>query len=69
MWFLSCLVSQDNYLEEALKIRNLLQEFHQHQGCGPPTIIGLREHIFTERLDSLGSYVTHTMSLSVVNTI
>lgn len=38
---------QDNYLEEALKMRNLLQEFLRPR---PPTIIGMREHIFTGRL-------------------
>lgn len=45
------LVMQDNYLEEALKMRNLLQEFLQNHGRRPPTILGLREHIFTGRFD------------------
>lgn len=39
-------------MEEALKIRNVLQEFLRHQGEHPPAIVGLREHIFTGRLDS-----------------
>ncbi|KAG2676273.1 hypothetical protein I3760_12G045500 [Carya illinoinensis] len=52
-------MNQDNYLEEALKIRNLLQEFHQHQGCGPPTIIGLREHIFTESVSTLAWFMSY----------
>lgn len=36
-------------MEEALKIRNVLQEFVL-PGDHPPTILGLREHIFTGRL-------------------
>ncbi|CAK7351705.1 unnamed protein product [Dovyalis caffra] len=43
-------MNQDNYLEEALKMRNLLQEFLRQRGRRPPTILGLREHIFTGRL-------------------
>uniref|UniRef100_M1AA52 Transferase, transferring glycosyl groups n=1 Tax=Solanum tuberosum TaxID=4113 RepID=M1AA52_SOLTU len=42
-------MNQDNYLEEALKIRNILQEFLKHSGRRPPTILGMREHIFTGR--------------------
>ncbi|KAF5950988.1 hypothetical protein HYC85_012981 [Camellia sinensis] len=42
-------MNQDNYMEEAFKMRNVLQEFLQHQGR-PPTILGLREHIFTGRI-------------------
>jgi len=38
-------------MEEALKMRNLLQEFlKKHGGVRNPTILGLREHIFTGRL-------------------
>jgi len=41
---------QDNYMEEAFKMRNLLQEFLvKHGGVRTPTILGLREHIFTGR--------------------
>lgn len=36
-------------MEEAFKMRNVLQEFVRHQGR-QPTILGLREHIFTGRL-------------------
>ncbi|KAK5811410.1 hypothetical protein PVK06_026741 [Gossypium arboreum] len=44
-------MNQDNYMEEALKMRNLLQEFlKKHDGVRYPTILGLREHIFTGRL-------------------
>ncbi|CAL8159843.1 unnamed protein product [Prunus armeniaca] len=43
-------MNQDNYMEEALKMRNLLQEFlEKHDGVRHPTILGLREHIFTGR--------------------
>lgn len=46
-------ILQDNYLEEALKMRNLLEEFNEDHGVRPPTILGVREHIFTGRLDEL----------------
>lgn len=42
---------QDNYLEEAFKMRNLLEEFNEDHGVRPPTILGVREHIFTGRFD------------------
>ena len=34
-------------MEEALKMRNLLEEFNEDHGVRPPTILGVREHIFT----------------------
>jgi callose synthase len=40
---------QDNYLEEAFKMRNLLEEFKENHGVRDPTILGVREHIFTGR--------------------
>lgn len=40
---------QDNYLEEAIKMRNLLEEFHGKHGIRRPTILGVREHVFTGR--------------------
>lgn len=41
---------QDNYFEEAFKMRNVLEEFlKSHHGQRRPTILGLREHIFTGR--------------------
>lgn len=40
---------KDNYLEEAMKMRNLLEEFHENHGLRPPTILGVREHVFTGR--------------------
>ncbi|PON48810.1 Glycosyl transferase [Parasponia andersonii] len=43
-------MNQDNYMEEALKMRNLLQEFlKKRDGVRFPSILGLREHIFTGR--------------------
>ncbi|CAH2052056.1 unnamed protein product [Thlaspi arvense] len=43
-------MNQDHYLEEALKMRNLLEEFNEDHGVRPPTILGFREHIFTGRV-------------------
>lgn len=41
-------------MEEALKMRNLLEEFlTMHDGVRYPTILGLREHIFTGRYPSV----------------
>lgn len=41
---------QDNYFEEAFKLRNVLEEFKKERvGRRKPTILGLREHIFTGR--------------------
>ncbi|MBA0771153.1 hypothetical protein Gotri_019667 [Gossypium trilobum] len=52
-------MNQDNYLEEALKVRNLLQEFHHNRGRRPPTILGLREYIFTESVSSLAWFMSY----------
>ncbi|KAI3865921.1 hypothetical protein MKX03_024071 [Papaver bracteatum] len=52
-------MNQDNYLEEALKMRNVLQEFLRHQGGRSPTILGLREHIFTGSISSLAWFMTY----------
>uniref|UniRef100_A0A0E0NP52 1,3-beta-glucan synthase n=1 Tax=Oryza rufipogon TaxID=4529 RepID=A0A0E0NP52_ORYRU len=43
-------MNQDNYMEEALKMRNLLQEFLTEHGVRRPSILGVREHIFTGRV-------------------
>jgi len=40
---------KDNYLEEAMKMRNLLEEFHASHGRRAPSILGVREHVFTGR--------------------
>ncbi|KAJ8755066.1 hypothetical protein K2173_016646 [Erythroxylum novogranatense] len=52
-------MNQDNYLEEAFKMRNLLQEFLLQQGRRPPTILGLREHIFTGSVSSLAWFMSY----------
>ncbi len=52
-FFLLFWMGQDNYLEEAFKMRNLLEEFHEPHGVRPPTILGVREHIFTGRWSDL----------------
>jgi hypothetical protein len=44
------LPQQEHYMEETLKMRNLLQEFtKKHDGVRYPSILGVREHIFTGR--------------------
>ncbi|XP_056842826.1 callose synthase 9-like isoform X1 [Raphanus sativus] len=52
-------MNQDNYFEEALKMRNLLEEFDQDHGIRPPTILGVREHVFTGSVSSLGSFISN----------
>ena len=50
-------MNQDGYFEEALKMRNALQEFAKRDGPMPITILGLREHIFTGSVSSLANYM------------
>lgn len=45
-------MNQDGYFEEALKFRNLLEEFDS--GCA---ILGFREHIFTGEVSSVANYM------------
>ncbi|KAK7833883.1 callose synthase 3 [Quercus suber] len=46
-------------MEEAFKMRNLLQEFlKKHDGVRLPTILGLREHIFTNSVSSLAWFMS-----------
>ncbi|KAH9620010.1 hypothetical protein KSS87_003509 [Heliosperma pusillum] len=52
-------VMQDNYLEEAMKMRNLLEEFHGKHGIRPPTILGVREHVFTGSVSSLAWFMSN----------
>ncbi|GFY98947.1 glucan synthase-like 12 [Actinidia rufa] len=53
-------MNQDNYMEEALKMRNLLQEFlKKRDGVRYPTILGLREHIFTGSVSSLAWFMSN----------
>ncbi|KAI4310785.1 hypothetical protein MLD38_035735 [Melastoma candidum] len=52
-------MNQDNYLEEAFKMRNLLEEFNGDHGVRPPTILGVREHIFTGSVSSLAWFMSN----------
>ncbi|MCO5565072.1 hypothetical protein L7F22_018743 [Adiantum nelumboides] len=51
-------MNQDNYFEEALKIRNLLQEFTKYYGLRRPQILGVREHVFTGSVSSLAWFMS-----------
>ncbi|XAR54567.1 1,3-beta-glucan synthase [Bertholletia excelsa] len=55
-------MNQDNYFEEALKMRNLLEEFHGNHGIRFPTILGVREHVFTGSVSSLASFMSNQES-------
>lgn len=50
-------MNQEGYFEEALKMRNLLQEFAKREGPLPTTVLGFREHIFTGSVSSLANYM------------
>ncbi|TYZ59537.1 hypothetical protein PybrP1_003455 [[Pythium] brassicae (nom. inval.)] len=50
-------MNQDGYLEEALKMRNMLEEFDSGTRDRPTTIVGLPEHIFTGSVSSLANYM------------
>ncbi|KAF6151837.1 hypothetical protein GIB67_010411 [Kingdonia uniflora] len=52
-------MNQDNYMEEAFKMRNLLDEFLVIHGVRTPTILGLREHIFTGSVSSLAWFMSN----------
>ncbi|ESW21090.1 hypothetical protein PHAVU_005G040900 [Phaseolus vulgaris] len=53
-------MNQDNYMEEAFKMRNLLQEFvKKTDGPRMPTILGLREYIFTGSVSSLAWFMSN----------
>lgn len=51
-------MNQDNYFEEALKMRNLLEEYRYYYGIRKPTILGVREHIFTGSVSSLAWFMS-----------
>ncbi|KAI3515449.1 hypothetical protein L1887_14345 [Cichorium endivia] len=51
-------MNQENYFEEALKIRNLLEEYQQYFGIRKPTILGVRESIFTGSVSSLAQFMS-----------
>ncbi|XAR67942.1 1,3-beta-glucan synthase [Bertholletia excelsa] len=52
-------MNQDNYLEEAMKVRNLLEEFKGNHGIRGPTILGVREHVFTGSVSSLAWFMSN----------
>ncbi|XP_062200996.1 putative callose synthase 6 [Phragmites australis] len=53
-------MNQDNYIEEAFKMRNVLEEFESTEyGKSKPTILGLREHIFTGSVSSLAWFMSN----------
>ncbi|KAJ8749374.1 hypothetical protein K2173_018863 [Erythroxylum novogranatense] len=53
-------MNQDNYFEEAFKMRNVLEEFiKSRRGQRRPTILGLREHIFTGSVSSLAWFMSN----------
>ncbi|XP_050383737.1 callose synthase 7 [Argentina anserina] len=53
-------MNQDNYFEEAFKMRNVLEEFRKpRRGMRFPTILGLREHIFTGSVSSLAWFMSN----------
>ncbi|KAK4760051.1 hypothetical protein SAY87_023182 [Trapa incisa] len=52
-------MNQDNYMEEAFKMRNLLEEFLKKHDGRYPTILGLREHIFTGSVSSLAWFMSN----------
>jgi len=51
-------MNQDNYFEEALKMRNLLEEFTRNYGTRKSNILGVREHIFTASVSSLAWFMS-----------
>ncbi|GAB2242531.1 hypothetical protein Droror1_Dr00019306 [Drosera rotundifolia] len=51
-------MNQDSYFEEALKMRNLLEEFKHNYGVRKPSILGVREHIFTGSVSSLAWFMS-----------
>lgn len=50
-------MNQDGYIEESLKMRNMLEEFDKGTPDRPYTIVGLPEHIFTGSVSSLANYM------------
>ncbi|XVE51335.1 hypothetical protein DITRI_Ditri02bG0031800 [Diplodiscus trichospermus] len=51
-------MNQDNYFEEALKMLNLLEEFNTSYGIRKPTILGVRENVFTGSVSSLAWFMS-----------
>ncbi|TMW64728.1 hypothetical protein Poli38472_011608 [Pythium oligandrum] len=56
---LQCIdMNQDGYLEEYLKMPNLLSTMDRHTDKAPLTIIGFREHVFTGGVSNLASFMS-----------
>jgi len=51
-------MNQDNYFEEALKMRNLLEQYSYNHGSQKPTLLGVREHVFTGSVSSLAWFMS-----------
>ncbi|KAE8677918.1 Callose synthase 11 [Hibiscus syriacus] len=51
-------MNQDSYFEEALKVRNLLEEYGVNYGIRKPTILGVREHVFMGSVSSLAWFMS-----------
>lgn len=51
-------MNQDNYFEEALKMRNLLEQYNYYHGSRKPTLLGVREHVFTGSVSSLAWFMS-----------
>ncbi|KAJ3670612.1 hypothetical protein LUZ60_008038 [Juncus effusus] len=51
-------MNQDSYFEEALKLRNLLEEYNHYYGIRKPTLLGIREHVFTGSVSSLAWFMS-----------
>ncbi|XP_010455820.1 PREDICTED: callose synthase 11-like isoform X2 [Camelina sativa] len=51
-------MNQDNHFEEALKMRNLLESFKTTYGIRKPTILGVREKVFTGSVSSLAWFMS-----------
>jgi hypothetical protein len=51
-------MNQSNYFEEALKMRNLLEEFNvETPQAKKVAIVGFREHIYTGGLSSIANFM------------
>ena len=50
-------MNQSNYFEEALKMRNLLEEFNVKADEKRVGIVGFREHIYTGGLSSIANFM------------
>uniref|UniRef100_A0A0A8YPE2 Glycosyl transferase 48 domain-containing protein n=1 Tax=Arundo donax TaxID=35708 RepID=A0A0A8YPE2_ARUDO len=51
-------MNQEHYMEEAFKMRNLLHEFEKRDGARNPSILGVRENIFTGSVSTLAWFMS-----------